>query len=701
VDGNGKKKNRLASSQSPYLIQHAENPVDWYPWGDEALARARAEDRPIFLSIGYSACHWCHVMAHESFADPAAASLLNQHFINIKVDREERPDLDQTYMTACQLITGGGGWPLSVFLTPELKPFYAATYIPKRSRLGRAGLMELVPRLMELWNTQRERIENAAREIADTISRPRIECVGEMPGERNLAVAFEQLQTMFDNEHGGFGDAPKFPTPHNLTFLLRRRLRTGEARPLEMVEKTLGEMRRGGIYDHLGRGFHRYSTDARWLVPHFEKMLYDQAQLVEAYVEAWQVTGKLEYQDTARETLSYVLRDLADPQGGFHSAEDADSEGEEGKFYLWTTVEVRGLLPEDEADAFIRIFGLEDDGNFADKASGEETGRNIIHLAAPFAERARALGFEPETAARLAEGARRKLWRAREDRARPGKDDKVLCDWNGLMIGALAQAGRAFGETAFVRAADKAARFIRAFMREPGGTLYHRWRKGEPGIPGFLDDYAFLIHGLTELYQAGFDLVHLQDAVAYTRYVIEHFTDESGGFFFTSDAEPGPLGRRKDAYDGATPSGNSMMALNLLRLSRLLAEPSFAEQAERIFRAFGCDLARSPAGYTRMLAALDFALAPGVEVVVVGRRNAADTRALLQAAGLGFHPGRVTLLKPTDDPSSAEELGKLAGHTRDLVGQEGKAVAYVCGNWRCHQPTSDPEEVKKLIAAGG
>jgi hypothetical protein len=693
-----RQANRLIGEKSPYLLQHAHNPVDWYPWGEEAFARARAEDKPIFLSIGYSACHWCHVMERESFDDPEAAALLNAAFVNVKVDREERPDLDRLFMNACQLLHGSGGWPLTVILTPERKPFYAATYIPRDTRFGRIGLVELVPRLRELWQQQREKVEGAAREIADHLSRPRVECRGEMPGERQLRLAFEQLSSIYDPDHGGFGSAPKFPTPHQLTFLLRYHRRTSDPAALAMVEKTLAAMRRGGVYDHLGLGFHRYATDAAWLKPHFEKMLYDQALLADAYTEAFQATGSREYQDTAREVLAYVLRDLTDPGGGFYSSEDADSEGEEGKFYLWSTAEVRALFAPEEAELFIRVFSLTDEGNFPDDATGEPMGRNIPHLNAPLVVIAERLGRDPRELALALEPIRRRLYRAREERVHPRKDDKILCDWNGLAIAALAKAARVFGEPAFARAAAKAAGFLRAYLREPSGRLLHRHRQGESGVTGFLDDYAFLAHGLIELYEATFDPIWLRDALALTRTMIAHFADHGGGgFFLTPDDAPELLGRGKEAFDGALPSGNSIAALNLLRLSRMVADPELEREAERVFAAFGCDLARSPAGYTQMLCALDFALSPAAEVVIAGRPGAADTESFLAALRSEFRPELTVILRP---PEGAEEIEDMIEYLRGFKPADGRAEAYVCRNFSCHLPSSTPEEMMSRLRSG-
>ncbi|MDH5715699.1 MAG: thioredoxin domain-containing protein, partial [Candidatus Aminicenantes bacterium] len=484
-----RKPNRLIAEKSPYLLQHAFNPVDWYPWGSEAFDKARKENKPIFLSIGYSTCHWCHVMEKESFEDPEIASMMNEAFICIKVDREERPDIDRIYMTVCQMMTGSGGWPLTIIMTPDKKPFFAATYIPRPSRLGRLGMMELIPRIQELWKSKKGEVMSSAEQITQHLTQISIHAAGEPLGEAALEMAYRRLSRVFDERYGGFGRAPKFPTPHNLTFLLRYWKRTGEQKALRMVEKTLQSMRLGGIYDHVGFGFHRYSTDSRWLLPHFEKMLYDQALLVMAYTEAYQATRKEEYRHTVREILDYVMRDMTAPEGGFYSAEDAESEGEEGKFYLWTEEEIRQLLPGEESDLIVRIFNIEKDGNFAEEATGRRTGSNILYLRKSLHETASDMKISPEELERDFQKARQKLFAARHKRVHPHKDDKILTDWNGLMIAALARASSAFDEPQYAEATRRAADFILARMRDSKGKLYHRYRDGETAIPAYLDDY--------------------------------------------------------------------------------------------------------------------------------------------------------------------------------------------------------------------
>ena len=575
------RTNRLIREKSPYLLQHAYNPVDWYTWGDEAFEKARKEDKPIFLSIGYSTCHWCHVMEHESFEDTEVARLMNEAFVSIKVDREERPDLDHVYMTVCQMMTGAGGWPLNVILTPDRKPFFAGTYFPKESRFGRLGMMDLAPRIEELWRTQREQVLQSASKIMLALRQVPDSSPGQVPGKDVLDSAYQQLAERFDPVQGGFSQAPKFPTPHNMLFLLRYWKRTGETRALEMVEKTLQAMRLGGIYDHVGFGFHRYSTDAEWLVPHFEKMLYDQAMLAMAYTEAYQATGKSEYAKTAQEIFAYVLRDMTAPNGGFYSAEDADSEGVEGKFYVWNLEDIDRVLESGEADLVKRVFNAKLSGNFEEEATGRLTGSNILHQKSSLSEVASELKLSREELEERLQEARKKLFAAREKRIHPHKDDKILTDWNGLMIAALSKGAQAFDQPKYADAARKAADFIFKTMRDPSGRLLHRFRDGEAALHAHVDDYSFLIWGLLELYEASFDVHYLQSALTLNDDFMAHFWDAGGGgLYFTADDAEELLLRKKEIYDGATPSGNSVAALNLLRLARITANADLEQRAE-------------------------------------------------------------------------------------------------------------------------
>ncbi len=694
-----KRTNRLSGETSPYLRQHAGNPVDWYPWGDEAFARAEREDRPVFLSIGYSTCHWCHVMAHESFEDPDVARLLNDAFVCIKVDREERPDIDLQYMKVCQMMTGSGGWPLTILLAPNRMPFMAATYIPKETRFGRIGLLELIPRVTQAWRTRRGELLASAQHIVDLLRDGVPSAADDALGLLDLNLGYEALVQSYDSAWGGFGAAPKFPTPHHLLFLLRYWKRTGETKALLMVENTLRALQQGGIQDHIGFGFHRYATDRQWIVPHFEKMLYDQALIAAAFVEAYQATRREAYALTARRTIDYVLRNLRGPQGAFQSAEDADSEGKEGAFYLWTAAEIRSVLAEDDAALFVKAFGVTDAGNFADETSGVKTGDNIPHLSQPPEALAAGAGIDPGKVIESLDAARRKLFAHREKRVHPHKDDKVLTDWNGLMVAALAQAGRVLGESVYIDAAGRAAGFILEKMVGADGRLLHCARAGGLAVAGNIDDYAFFIHGLLELYEATFDPSHLRQAIALQRRQIEHFWDEAGGgFYFTADYAEPLLARPKEVYDGALPSGNSVSMLNLLRLARMTGDGALEQLAGRLVATFAGSVRQSPAAHTRLLTAIDFAVGPSHEVVVTGRPGAPDLVAMLDALRSVYSPSQVTLFIPSGDSGAA--ILDLAPFTRGLAFGAGGATAYVCTNNACRFPTTDPATMLRLLDAG-
>lgn len=687
--GNGVPVNRLSTEKSPYLLQHADNPVEWYPWGDEAFERARTEDRPIFLSIGYSTCHWCHVMAEESFEDPEVARMLNDGFVSIKVDREERPDIDGTYMTVCQLLTGSGGWPLTILMTPRGRPFFAGTYLPRTSRYGRTGLLDLLSQVQEMWATQRAELEQGAERITAALGRPTTAAAGE-PTVRLLEVGYRHLLAQFDPEYGGFGTAPKFPTPQQLTFLLRYWRRTAEPKALKMVETTLESLRRGGVYDQVGFGFHRYSTDQHWLVPHFEKMLYDQAGLALAYAEAFQATGREIYAETLREIFTYVGRELTAAEGGFYSAEDADSEGGEGRFYLWTTAEIDAALSAAEAGLARRLFGLEETGNFRAEVGGT-TGLNIPYLPGPRPELAAKLGLSPAELAQHREEIRSHLLTARDRRQRPRRDDKILTDWNGFMIAALAKGARALGEESYAAAANRAAAFILSRLRDSDGRLWHRYRGGEAAVPGFLDDYAYLIWGLLELYETTFQPAHLAVAMELTSYQLRHFWDEAGAFYLTSDEVPEILVRRKELYDGAPPAGNSVAMANLLRLGRLTGRRDWEEKAREIGRAVAGPAAQAPAGYAQFLGAVDLALAPSREAVIVGSPGDPGTRNLTEALARRFDPELVVLLRPPGP--EGKDVVRMAPFTDQYQSLDGRATAYICQDYACQRPTTDPAEM--------
>jgi uncharacterized protein YyaL (SSP411 family) len=688
--------NHLRSETSPYLRQHVDNPVDWYPWGQDAFDKAKREDKAIFLSIGYSTCHWCHVMAHESFEHPEVARLMNETFVSIKVDREERPDIDNVYMKACQVMTGSGGWPLTIVMTPDKRPFFAATYIPRESRFGLEGMMELIPHIRDIWATRRSEALSLSDRITAELQRTSQSEAGEELDEATLKLAYEQLAGYFDSEHGGFGRAPKFPTPHNLLFLLRYWKRSGNKTALDMVEQTLQAMRGGGIYDQVGFGFHRYSTDARWLVPHFEKMLYDQAMLAMAYIEAYQATRKEDYERTARQIFTYVLRDMTSPDGGFFSAEDADSEGEEGKFYLWTQWQIRQALGNEEADFFTHVFDVNEAGNFTEEASRKKSGTNILHLRKPLEEVASDLGMSVQDLQAHLEALRQRLFAYREKRVHPMKDDKILTDWNGLMIAALAKGAQAFDEPQYAEVACHAADFILRNMRKANGRLWHRHRGQTIGIEANLDDYAFLAWGLIELYEATFDASHLESALGLTNDMIRHFWDEgSSGFYLAPDDGESLLVRKKEIQYGAIPSGNSVAMLNLLRLGRMAANSDFEEKAAKIGRAFSGSVKQSPASHSQLMVALDFGIGPSYEVVIAGNPHAQDTKEMVKELRTGFLPNKVVLLNP--DEQESPSIAWLAEFTENQSSMGGRATAFVCLNHNCRLPTTDIDKMLELL----
>ena len=686
--------NKLIKEKSPYLLQHAYNPVDWHAWNEEAFEKAGAENKPIFLSIGYSTCHWCHVMEKESFEDAEVAELMNEAFVSIKVDREERPDIDHVYMTVCQMMTGSGGWPLTIVMTPDKKPFFAATYIPKGSRFGRTGLMELIPRISEVWRNRHKDVLESAENMTAALQSMEKEKPGELLDAGVFDKAFEDLSQRFDKTYGGFSGAPKFPTPHNFFFMLRYWRRTDHQEALKMVEKTLQEIRWGGIFDQVGFGFHRYSTDKEWLVPHFEKMLYDQAMLALAYLETFQATGNTVYSDTAREIFAYVLRDLRSPEGGFYSAEDADSEGVEGKFYVWTEQELRETLPPDEADLIVRVFHVEKNGNFREEASGENLGANILYTGKSLSDIASEMNLPEKELKKKIDSARSKLLEARERRIRPHKDDKILTDWNGLMVAALARGAQVLGDRAYSDAAEGAVEFILKKLRIPDGRLLHRFREGEARIPAHLDDYAFLVWGLLETYEATFDARFLKIALELNKDMIHHFWDaQGGGLYFTSDDAENLIVRKKEVYDGALPSGNAVAMLNLLRLGRFTGDADLEDRAFKLQRAFSEQVRQFPSGYTQFLSAVDFSLSSSHDVVISGTLGAKE---MLDALRSRFSPNQVLLFRPAGEESAG--IDALAAFAKNYDPVNGKATAYVCSGRACKDPTT---EVKDLLALLG
>ncbi|MDO8681727.1 MAG: thioredoxin domain-containing protein [Acidobacteriota bacterium] len=716
--------NRLAGEQSPYLLQHANNPVDWYPWGDQAFAAARKSDKAIFLSIGYATCHWCHVMERESFESVGVANVLNEHFISIKVDREERPDVDRVYMTFVQATTGSGGWPMSVWLTPELKPFYGGTYFPPTSQWGRPAFVDVLAQIAKAWREDRARVTQSAAEVVARLAViARVDAARTMPGEEALASTLQQFQQSFDARRGGFGDAPKFPRPSELIFLLRESARTGEAAGRDMVVQTLRSMALGGMRDHIGGGFHRYSVDGNWRVPHFEKMLYDQAQLAVAYLEAAQAANDPFFAQVAEDTLQYVQRDMTDDGGGFYSAEDADSvppdqvadphaatsaeatvpkHKMEGAFYVWGLDEVRAALGEDSA-IFEGRYGLLPNGNAPFDPQQEFVDNNLLHTAQSLADLAQAAGVSAVDVAESLLRSRKILFEVRETRPRPLLDDKVLTAWNGLMIGAFARAARvlAGGEALghepgeadpgarHLQSATRAAAFIRERVWNPSTKrLLRRYRQGDAAIDGYAEDYAFLIFGLIELFQASGDPSWLSWARELQTQQDELFWDAAGGgWFSTTGQDPTVLLRLKEDYDGAEPSPSSVSALNLLALAHLTGDAAYSDRAAEAIASFGARLEQLGRAVPLMAAALSTALSGGEQIVVVGDRGAADTTALWQAAHRRFRPFTVSVIV---DPKQQDAVAAHMPWVAAMKMIDGRATAYVCRNFACDAPSTDP-----------
>jgi uncharacterized protein len=703
--------NRLAREKSPYLIQHQHNPVDWYPWGDEAFEKARREKKPIFLSIGYSTCHWCHVMAHESFENEEVAKLLNENFVAIKLDREERPDVDRVYMTFVQATTGGGGWPMSVFLTPDLKPFLGGTYYPPEDRFGRPGFKSVLRRIHEGWKDDREGIiahgDTVAQQLREMAG---ASATGSTKVTEALVIAGSNpFVRSYDQEWGGFGNAPKFPRPAALNFLFRIYDRSGaESRDgkaaLGMALGTLRKMAEGGMHDHLGGGFHRYSVDRFWHVPHYEKMLYDQAQLACSYIDAWQVTHDPLWANTARDILDYVRRDLTAPEGGFFSAEDADSIIEHGKpghaegaFYVWTRDEIVRLLGDDDAALFCRVYGVEPNGNSPEGSDphGELKGKNTLILRLDTGAAAKHFKkTEAEVAASL-ESSRKKLFDVRAKRPRPHLDDKILTAWNGLMIGAFARAAQAFDDATYLASAQKAARFLREQMWKDG-TLRRSYRQGASPIEGFAEDYAYLISGLLDLYEADFDTAWLDWALALQEKMDTLFHDDkNGGYFSTTGKDANVLLRMKEDYDGAEPSPSSIAAANLVRLSQIANDDKLRKRADTTIAAFAEQCANSPSGVPQMLCAADATLRKPRQIVIAGARDAADTRALLREVRTRHLPHKIVLL--ADGAAGQAALGKRLEFLRTVGPINGKAAAYVCEDFVCQLPVTEPEKLAALL----
>ena len=689
--------NRLVNEKSPYLLQHAFNPVDWYAWNEEAFNKAKEEDKPVFLSIGYSTCHWCHVMEKESFEDEEIALLMNKSFVSIKVDREERPDIDAVYMAVCQVLTGSGGWPLTILMTPDKKPFFAGTYFPKESKHGRTGLKDLLPKIETYWKTQWQDVLVSANQITDAMQQTNDSRFGKDFTDSIMDLAFRQYNERFDHQFGGFGNAPKFPTPHNLLFLLRYYHRTKNNEALKIVIKTLTEIRKGGMYDQIGFGFHRYSTDRRWLVPHFEKMLYDQAMLMLAFTEAYQINGEELFKQTVYEIYEYVNRELTSANGGFLSAEDADSEGEEGKFYLWQVEEIRKILG-DNGGLFIDLFQIKEEGNFLEPFKGKNHGENIPHLIKTVAEYADAnnLNFE-ELNSKISQSLK-KLFEEREKRVHPHKDDKILTDWNGLMIAALAKTGAVFEEEKFVHSAESAVRFILDNLKTGDSLLLHRFRDDEAAINGNLDDYAFIIFALLDLYNATFKVEYLQHAESFQKILDKHFTDDVyGGYFFTSDFAEELIVRQKEIYDGAIPSGNAVTMLNLLKLAKYTGKYEYENKALDLSRAFHEQVKATPMGHPFLMIVLEFMLAESMELVIVGNPEIEKVREVISILRKKFIPNKIVICKNQEDSKALDEF---SDYTKNLTELNEKPTFYLCKNFRCELPTNDFSEILRKLEIG-
>ena len=682
--------NHLASEKSPYLLQHADNPVDWHPWSEEAFNKAKLEDKPIFLSIGYATCHWCHVMAHESFEDEEVARVLNESFVSIKVDREERPDIDQIYMSVCQALTKSGGWPLTIIMTPDAKPFFAGTYFPKEGRMGMTGLLDILGQISGLWVNDRERIfgigdeiTRALRSSSERSSPPRT------LDDNTLQKAYTYLSRSFDPKYGGFGSAPKFPSPHQLTFLIRRHARHNDPVAKKMVVETLDAMRNGGIFDQIGFGFHRYSVDERWLVPHFEKMLYDQALLLMAYVEAYQAFGENRFAQTAREICTYVLRDMTAPEGGFYSAEDADSEGKEGLYYVWKPEEIIELLGKEEGERFCNFYNVQPGGNF-------EEGFSIPHITLGTEIFAKRANMDPSELENLLDESRKRLFQVREKRIHPLKDDKIITSWNGMMIAALAKAYQALKEPAYLAAASNAADFIMDKLRAPDGALIRRYREGEAAHAGFADDYAFLVWGLIELYEASFQVRFLKQAVVLNDRMLELFWDDSGkGFFFTGKENERLIAQTKELYDGAVPSCNSLGVLNLMRLARMTGRVDLEQKADEAIKAFSSELAEAPMAHTQFMNALDFMIGPSREIVIAGDPDSEITVRMIEKIHARFLPNKILMLRGLGE--NLDQLVELSPFVEPLLPIGDRPTAYVCEQYACKTPVTDADSLENVL----
>lgn len=690
--------NRLKKELSPYLLQHSENPVDWYPWSEEAFEKAMREDKPIFLSIGYSTCHWCHVMEKESFEDKEVAELMNNSFVSIKVDREERPDIDNIYMEVCQMLTGSGGWPLTVIMTPDKIPFFAGTYFPKHSFSNRIGMIDLINRVQELWTNNRILITQTANEIVENLKRE-TESNYNFNSDQIIIEAINHLHSSYDRQFGGFGYSPKFPIPHQLLFLMVYHYRNKDKYSLDIVKNTLVKMRLGGIYDQIGYGFHRYSTDNRWLVPHFEKMLYDQALLVHSYLDLYNITKDDFFKMTAEQTLEYVQTKLTSGQGGFFSGEDADSEGVEGKFYVWTADELRSILNDDDYDFVCMVYNILENGNFSAEQGQNNTNANILNINIQFTELSKELNLSLDEFFKKLISVNKSLYEHREKRTHPFKDDKILTDWNGLMISAFAKAGRIFNNYNYIEVSKKAVEFILNNLTysidkydDNGKYLFHRFRNNQAGIKANLDDYTFLVFGLIELYKATLEFEYLKLANDFTEKMIDLFEDkDNGGFYFTSEEQNDLILRKKIIYDGALPSGNSVALHNLINLYHLTGRQDFINIASKTINLFGGEINKSPSAYTFFLQGLDLFINGTIDIIIVGDTENPKIKDYLHIFNQSYLPNLTMLLI---NESNEKEIKKLSKFTVNIPIVAEKPTVYFCNNFQCSLPIYSVEELK-------
>lgn len=681
--------NQLANESSPYLLQHASNPVNWHPWDDEALDLARLSDMPIFLSIGYSACHWCHVMEHESFENEKIAGLMNQLFVNIKVDREERPDLDEIYMNAVQMMTGSGGWPMSVFLTPDCVPFYGGTYFPPDNKYGRPGFPDVLKSVARHYKENPERVQETSEKLMDGLSRmANLKNSDDRLDEDIVSQAYHTMAQNFDSRNGGFGSQPKFPNSMNLSVFFREYATSGNEQAIEMALLSLKKMAQGGIYDHLGGGFHRYSVDDKWLVPHFEKMLYDNALQGKLYLEAYQITKDPMYKQVVLETLDYVIREMHQPDGGFYSTQDADSEGEEGKFFVWDQDEIRRVLGSGDADLFCHYYDVTENGNF-------EHGKSILNVPLELEETAIALGVEKSKLKACIEAGRRKLFDDREGRVKPGRDEKIQANWNGLMISTLALASQVLERPDYLRVAESAARFVLGEMCDEKGLLLHTYKDGRARLRGYQDDYAFMIAALVDLYEVTFDAAWLERAEGLCDSMVDQFwDDDEGGFFFAGPHHESLIVRSKNPYDNAIPSGNSVGVLVLMRLGILLDQQDLRDKAWVTLRLFRPFMVEVPTGFGQMLCGSSFVQQGPHEIAIVGRLNDQETRELVAAVAAQFVPNRVIALKDPEEPDELTSRIQLLAN-KELVG--GAPAAYVCRDFVCDAPVTGADALRAKI----